>query len=75
MNIQGCFTTQSVKGIKITDNFYKKRNNLCSKNMVITEFPVCYNSQACEWPQKISETGILLNFVFDNEHSHPRTMN
>jgi hypothetical protein len=30
--------------------------------MAITELPVCYNSQACEWPQEVNETGVLLNF-------------
>ena len=62
MNIKGWFITQRVKGITITDNFCQKRNNLCFKNVAITELPVCYNSQACEWPQEVTETGVLLNF-------------
>lgn len=40
VDIKGWFTTQRVKGITITDNFCKKRNNLCFKNMAITELPV-----------------------------------
>jgi len=62
VKIKGWFTTQRVKGITITDNVCKKRNNLCFKNMAKTELPVCYNSQAHEWPQEITETGVLPNF-------------
>jgi len=62
MYIKGWFTTKTVKGITITDNFCKKRNNLCFKNMTITELPVCYSNQALDRPQEITETGGLLNF-------------
>jgi hypothetical protein len=63
MNIKGWFATQRVKGITITDNFCKKRNNSCLKNMAITEFPVCYNSQAREWPQEVTKTGVFTEFL------------
>jgi len=62
VNIKVWFTTQRAKGITITDNFCKKRNNLCFKNMAITELPVYYNSQACEWPQEVTATGVSMNF-------------
>jgi hypothetical protein len=58
MKIKGRFATQRVKGITINDNFCKKKNNLCFKNMAITELPVCDESEAREWSQGVTEAGV-----------------